>query len=121
VFHPPTARTYTVDGWASAASAAPDDALDRLAGGPAGFTSSGRFQGNAGFRASSAFDGTPQPWIGAFLEGRTTWIEWSGAEQTISTLTLDPVPGVRHATRVRVIADGTPSAPIDVVDDTVAL
>ncbi len=48
VFHPPTARTYTVDGWASAAATAPDDALDRLVGGPTGFTSSGRFEGERG-------------------------------------------------------------------------
>ncbi|MDA0142526.1 hypothetical protein, partial [Solirubrobacter deserti] len=119
VFSPPTARTYDVDGWASAAATAPDDQLDRLVGGPAGFTSSARFEGRPGFRASSAFDGTPRPWIGAYLHGRTAWIEWTGPRQTIDTLTLAPVAGVRRPTRVRLVVDGVPSPPVDVTGDTV--
>ena len=82
VFSPPAARTWTLDGWASAAPDAPDSALDALTGVSGEFDSSGRFEGRPGFRASSAFDGTPQPWIGSWLDGRTAWLDWTTPRAT---------------------------------------
>ena len=73
----PAARAFAVSGWASVAPDAPDDALDRLAGMPAGwrFTSSSRFEGVPGRRASSAFDGDPATaWAGDVARGRGAWI-----------------------------------------------
>ena len=57
--------------------------LDRLAGvrGPEQFDSSGRFQNQPAYRASSAFDGRADPgWIGVWAPGQTPlpWISWSG-------------------------------------------
>ena len=68
----PVARRFALAGWATASSAAPDPALDRLAGLPAGwrFTSSGRYQGVPGRRASAAFDGDP----------RTAWMDDAGQD-----------------------------------------
>ena len=56
---PAQAREYDVDAWVSAAADSSDPALDRLAGfrGPQVFTSSSRYEGRPGVRASSAFDG----------------------------------------------------------------
>jgi hypothetical protein len=118
VFAPPAARTWTADGWATVASNASDAALDRLAGVPGSFTSSGRFEGRPGFRASSAFDGTLRPWIGAWL-GRA-WLQWTGAA-TVRRLQLAPVPGVRRPTLVRLWVDGRPTAPLPVRGGAVTL
>jgi len=111
VFSPPTARRWTIDGWVTAGDS--DSALDALVGVKGRYESSARFEGRPGWRASSAFDGTPQPWIGSWQDGHRAWIEWDGP-QTVSDLTLDPVPGVRRPTRVRLIADGVRSAPVNV-------
>jgi arabinofuranan 3-O-arabinosyltransferase len=98
VFSPPNRSTWDVDGWATVAPAAPDSAIDALVGLRGRFDSSARFEGRPGFRASSAFDRTAKPWIGSSQR----------------RLTLDPVPGVRRPTRVRVGA-----ATIDVGADGV--
>ena len=76
---PPAARTWEADGWGTVDPRAPDSAVDELAGsqGVATFESSGRFQGRPGFRASRAFEGTSQPWMGSWLDGRTAWLQWS--------------------------------------------
>ncbi len=111
VFSPPAARRWRVDGWATVAPTASDAALDRLAGAPGGFTSSGRFEGRAGRRASSAFDGTPRPWIGSWLGH--AWLQWTGAA-TLRSLRLAPVPGVRRPTLVRLRVDGRALAPLPV-------
>ena len=112
VFSPPNRSTWDVDGWATVAPDAPDSAIDALVGVRGRFDSSARFEGRPGFRASSAFDGTSKPWIGSWQDGRRTWIEWTGGAER--QLTLDPVPGVRRPTRVRIGA-----ATIDVGADGV--
>jgi len=118
---PPDARTWRLDGWASAAPDAPDAELDRLVGLDAAFNSSARFEGRPGFRASSAFDGTARPWIGSWQDGRHVWIEWERAA-TLRTLTLDPAPGVRRPTRVRLRSERGASPPLAVgADGTVRL
>ena len=72
---PPVARAYDVEAWVSAAANAPDPALDRLAGftGPERFTSSSRYEGRPGARASKAFDGDPTTaWVGRAVPGADT-------------------------------------------------
>ena len=119
VFNPPTARTYTVDGWASAAATAPDDALDRLVGGPAGFTSSGALRGQPRLprlervrRHGPAVDRRlPRgPHDLDRVERRRS--RRSARSRSIRCL----ASGGRPACGV--VADGTPSAPVDVADDT---
>jgi arabinofuranan 3-O-arabinosyltransferase len=102
VFSPPAAQQWTVDGWVSVAAGAPDDALDRLVGVEGQFASSARFQGRPEWRASSAFDGTDTPWIGSWMEGRTTWLEWTTPRHaTVRELTLEPSAGVREPREIR--------------------
>ncbi len=118
VFAPPAARAWAADGWATVAPDASDAALDRLAGVPGRFTSSGRFEGRPGFRASSAFDGTPRPWIGSWPG--SAWLQWT-RPATLRRLRLAPVAGVRRPTLVRLVVDGRPSAPLPVRGGTVTL
>jgi hypothetical protein len=81
VFSPPAARDWEADAWVTSSPDAPDPALDRLAGARLGgvtLSSSGRFQGRPGWRASSAFDGDEAtawvaPWHGA---GAEAWLSW---------------------------------------------
>ncbi|MDA0182644.1 alpha-(1-_3)-arabinofuranosyltransferase [Solirubrobacter phytolaccae] len=121
VFSPPSARAWTLDGWANAAPAAPDEAFDRLVGIRGTFRSSGRFEGRPEYRASSAFDGIAREWLGAWLEGRPAWIEWAAGQRTVRRLTLMPVGGVRRPTSVRLIVDGNPSPVLPVTDNVVEL
>jgi arabinofuranan 3-O-arabinosyltransferase len=63
----PAARRFAVSGWATVAPAAHDDAIDALVGPTHGWseTSSSRFEGVPGSRASSATDGdTATAWVG---------------------------------------------------------
>jgi hypothetical protein len=113
LFSPPAARTWRMDGWVTTTPHAPDAALDAFVGVRGTFHTSARFQGRPGFRASSAFDGTPTPWIGSWQDGRRVWIEWVHPA-TLRELTLEPVPGVRRATRVRLRSEDAVSPPIDV-------
>ena len=109
----PEARTFTLSGWASVDPAAPDDALDALAGGPelAAFRMRGssRFEGIPANRASSAFDGDPvTAWVGDRLPGERPWIEWR-LPRTIPVDELRLAPGPpEHATasRIDLAADG---------------
>jgi hypothetical protein len=113
-FSPPAARTWRLDGWVTATARAPDAALDAFVGLKGAFNSSARFEGRPGYRASSAFDGTDAPWIGSWQDGRSVWIEWV-RPATLRQLTLDPVPGVRQPTRVRLRSERGVSAAVDVV------
>lgn len=73
----PEARTFATTGWASASPTAPDDAIDDLTGIPGSWrlTSSGRFEGVAGRRASAAFDRDPRTaWIGPDLAATPPWL-----------------------------------------------
>ena len=115
VFSPPAARSWTLDGWVDAARARPRSTARRRRGRVR--RPPRRFEGRPAFRASSAFDGTAQPWIGAWLDGRQAWLSWTTErDETVSTLRLDPVPGVRRPTQVRLndsppVAGRAPTAP----------
>ena len=115
---PPAARAWEADGWGTVDPHASDSAIDELVGarGGATFDSSGRFEGRPGFRASSAFDSSPRPWIGSWLDGRTAWLEWTVPERaTVQQLRLEPADQtVRRPTLVRVHAGGsvTPELPV---------
>jgi len=114
-FSPPDARAWTVDGWAAAGPSSSDSALDALAGVDGAFESSGRFESRPAYRASSAFDGTARPWIGAWVPGRDVWLSWRVASAvSVRALTLAPVAGVRAPTRVRLVADGVASPEVAV-------
>ncbi len=120
----PAARRFAADAWVSVGFATPDAVLDRLAGyrGPLRFDSSARFEGVPGRRASKAFDGRPDTsWIGAWLPGRTPWIQWRtpalGAVRSLRLATPDASTPVRFPTRVRVRADDDVTAPLPVQDD----
>jgi hypothetical protein len=118
VFSPPEPRSWSVLGWVTVAPDARDSAIDALVGLKGGFDSSARFEGRPSYRASSAFDGTPDPWIGSWQDGRHTWISWTG-EATLRSLTLDPVPGYRRPTQVRLRSESGVTPPIDVGTDGV--
>src|SRR5439155_6048456 len=105
---PPATRAYGAEAWVSVAPAAPDDALDGLVGtrtNGAAFTSSGRYEGRPGFRASSAFDGDPaRPWLGIWVAAQPAWIAARlPRAATVRRLRLTPPRGlaVRVPTRVR--------------------
>jgi hypothetical protein len=98
---------------------APDPALDRLAGTRGGwFTSSGRFEGRAGRRASRAFDGDDgTAWIAPWLPGAEAWLEWrTPRPRTVDALALRaPSAVVRRPRRVRLVVDGqaTPAVAVE--------
>jgi hypothetical protein len=123
----PAERAFEVGGWASIDPAAPDDRIDRLAGGTGGwrFDSSGRFEGVPTRRASSAFDGDPATaWVGDALPGREPWLSFRAPrEQTIRSLTLLPgPPEAGFPSRVRISApDGVSAVAAVGPDGTVAL
>ncbi|HVE68289.1 MAG TPA: alpha-(1-_3)-arabinofuranosyltransferase family protein, partial [Solirubrobacteraceae bacterium] len=109
-FRPPAPRRFSADAWASVSPRAPDDALDRLAGapGPARFTSSSRFEGRPGARASSAFDADPRTaWLGQWVERAPAWIAWeTPAPLTVTRLRLTHPPDVvRFPIRVRLTVE----------------
>jgi arabinofuranan 3-O-arabinosyltransferase len=118
-FRPPAARAFTADAWASVSPEAHDDVLDRLAGyrGPDAFTSSSRFEGRPGLRASSAFDGDPATaWLGQWVERAPAWIAWESARPLVlRRLTLHrPREIVRFPTRVRVVTESGETGPLRV-------
>ncbi len=92
----PVARTFSVDGWGSVDRRVDDAHIDRLAGLPAGwsFTSSSRFEGLPGRRASSAFDGDPRTaWIGARGTLVRPWLAWRSPRPfRVQRLRLRPGP-----------------------------
>jgi hypothetical protein len=116
IIAPPAPREWAFDGWVTTVPDAPDASIDALVGVKGTFNSSGRFQGRPGSRASSAFDGTPRPWIGSWQDGRHAWLEWEHAA-TIRDLTLDPVPGVRRPTQVRLRSERATSETLTMAPD----
>ncbi len=66
-----------MSGWATTTPDAPDSALDALVGVDGTFNSSARFEGRPGFRASSAFDGTPTA-LGRLVAGRAPLVAGVG-------------------------------------------
>jgi hypothetical protein len=119
----PTARSFTLGGWASVRAAAPDPLLDRLAHLPAGwqFSSSDRFEGVPINRASSAFDGDPNTaWVATFVAGQEfPWIQWSWPRaQTIHTMRLTPGANrYEFPTGVRLTAPGVPPQNLVIAPD----
>lgn len=117
VFEVPAARSFTASAWVRPFSHTSDAALDRLAGyrGPVVATSSSRFDGEPGWRASRALDGNPATaWIGDYVPG--AWLQWSaGRPMTVSSLKLVPasIP-VRRPTRVKLLWPGGSSGPLTV-------
>jgi arabinofuranan 3-O-arabinosyltransferase len=102
VFSPPDARTWEIAGLVSPAAGARDSDFDGLLDVHGRFDSAARFQGRPQWRASSAFDGTATPWIGSWMQGHTTWLEWATPrERTVRELTLDAAPRVRAPREVR--------------------
>ncbi len=119
LFALPVSRRFQATAWTTAAPQAPDDALDRLAGyrGPARATSSSRFDGLPGVRASRALDGDPHTaWIGDWDPGVPAWIQWRSPRlETARTLQLlAPAGPVRRPTRVRVQWPGGATGPLAV-------
>ncbi len=109
VLHPPVAREWRAEAWASVAPAADDRALDAMAGthGRGAAWSSSRFEGLAGRRASGAFDGsTDHGWIGQWIPGRPAWVAWTTpVPTTVRTLRIVvPRLRVRRPTAVRVVS-----------------
>ncbi|HYH58112.1 MAG TPA: alpha-(1-_3)-arabinofuranosyltransferase family protein [Thermoleophilaceae bacterium] len=107
----PVARRYAVDGWASVRPDADDAQIDRLAGVAPGFTmsSSSRFEGVPGRRASSAFDRDPATyWAGDTEPGARPWIRVEAPTAfELRALRLLPGPDEFPApARVRVRAGG---------------
>ncbi|MDQ6731907.1 MAG: alpha-(1-_3)-arabinofuranosyltransferase, partial [Actinomycetota bacterium] len=107
----PAARSYRVAAWVSPAVAAPDSALDRLAGyrGPVRYDSSSRYQDRPAYRASSAFaPGTsgPRPgWISVWQPGQapSPWISFSAPRAlSVSDLRISSSSAaVRRPTKVQ--------------------
>jgi arabinofuranan 3-O-arabinosyltransferase len=123
---PPAARPWRADAWVSVAPETPDHVLDWAGGrGTTAFDGSSRFEGLGRNRASSAFDGDPRrTWIAGWIRSRGAWLQWrTRAPRTIRSLRLERAPvRVRFPTRVRVVADSRPSAPVAVAaDGSVAL
>jgi hypothetical protein len=102
---PPFAASYDVDAWTSPDPYLADAELDRLAGGTGGAvaTSSGRYRGQASFRASGAFDRGPRAWVAPWLDRPQTLELRTERPFTVRTLKLRPPRTiVRRPTRVRV-------------------
>ena len=118
---PPRRREYDVHAWVSAAAGAPDPALDRLAGfrGRERFSSSSRYEGRPGVRASGAFDGDPETaWVGRAVAGSDAWLAWrTPARATVESLRLAPPrPPAALPARVRIRTAGAASPPVAVED-----
>ncbi len=112
---PPAARRWTVSGLASVSPAAPDPALDALAGtdtAGASFSSSGRLNGLPKFRASSAFDGSSvTAWAAPLGRFQPAWLAWTTRRpQTVHRLVLlrSDLP-VQFPTRVELTVPGAPA------------
>ena len=119
----PAPRAYDVEAWAYPDVDARDPELDRLAGvsGPFSFDSSGRFHNESRYRASKAFDRSRQTaWIGIWARPSTPhpWISWSGRRPLeLGRLRLEPAPGTRRPSVVRVSWPGGATEPLPVGDD----
>ncbi|HEV2814135.1 MAG TPA: hypothetical protein VGW10_12855, partial [Solirubrobacteraceae bacterium] len=119
---PPAPQRVAVEGWSSPDPRASDAALDRLAGarGDLVATSTGRYRGLAGFRASGAFDGARDTaWVAPWLDRPQSLRLESRAPFTVERLRLAPPrETVRRPTRVRVGVGGAVAGPpLDVGGD----
>ncbi len=115
-----TARQFEVSGNARIATNAPDEVIDDVLGTTATgavFRSSGHRAGDAGARASRAFDGDLQTaWDSPFAVDSGEWIEAElDGPTTVSGGTIAVVADGRHSVpmRVRVEAEGQPVATVD--------
>jgi arabinofuranan 3-O-arabinosyltransferase len=117
----PASRAYTLDAWVQPAVEAPDSAFDRLVGMDprTAYDSSSRFHDLPRFRASSAFDRSPESaWIGLWVRpvAPLPWISWrTPRPRTVTRLRLAPArQAVRRPTRVRLSWSGgsTPALPV---------
>src|SRR5205823_5008145 len=120
VLSPPAARSWSVDGWVTVAPVAADPSLDRLAGARlsgAALTSSARYQGRPGFRASSAFDGDrASAWVTPWYGTGHASIGWTTpAPRTLRAVRVVPssLP-VRRPATVRFTGDSGSSPPLPV-------
>ena len=124
-FSAPAARRWSAQAWVSAAPTAPDPALDELAGyrGTDTFTSSSRFQGRPGYRASSAFDrrAPGAGWVGEWYSDRGAWLQVSATHRlTISHLRLAPSAApVHRPTLISIGYPGGTTSPLRVGPDGV--
>jgi arabinofuranan 3-O-arabinosyltransferase len=119
-FQVPARRRFTATAWVAPFAAAPDPALDRLAGyrGPVVAASSDRADGEPRWRASQALDGDPgTAWMGSIVDGHTPWLSWQTPRpSTIRALRLlAPATPVARPTQVRLTwpGGGTPVLPVD--------
>lgn len=124
----PAPRVYTGQAWVYPSLLANDSALDRLAGyrGAVAFNSSGRFENQPAYRASSAFAGRPGGWIGIWRPGfaPSPWISWSTPRLlTVSHLVLrHSAVAPEYPTAVQLSWPGGRSQPLVVgADGTVVL
>ena len=111
---PPAARSYAVDAWATVDPRTPDDVLDGIERGLGGrtdlplVTSSSRFEGQARYRGSGAFDGGSRAWIGQWIAGRPAWLQWATkAPASVTSFVVRPAAVVvRRPTVVALTVDG---------------
>jgi arabinofuranan 3-O-arabinosyltransferase len=119
VFDLPARRRFDASAWVTAFPAASDASLDRLAGyrGAIAATSSSRFDGKPGYRASSALDGRPATaWIADYSANSPPWLRVS-SPHPLKLLRLrlrDAAIPVRRPTRVRVLWPGGSTTPLPV-------
>jgi hypothetical protein len=113
-------RGFELSGTARVAANAPDDVLDEVLGTTvpgAVFRSSGHRAGDAGARASRAFDGDLETaWDSPFAVDTGEWIEAElDGPAAVQGATLDVVADGLHSvpTRVRIEADGQAVATVD--------
>jgi arabinofuranan 3-O-arabinosyltransferase len=115
VIDPPAARRWRISGLATVSPAAPDTAIDRVAGtrtDGSSFNSSGRLEGRPGYRASAAFDGSPRTaWVAPLSDQQPAWIVWRTPQTHVLrrlVLTHSALPA-RFPTLVSLSADGGPA------------
>ena len=111
VFELPAPRRFTASAWVNAFPQTPDDTLDQLAGyrGPVQATSSSRFDGEPGWRASGALDGNPgTAWVGDYDPAAPAWLEVRARRllDVARLRLLAPSRPVRRPTRVRLTWPG---------------
>ena len=123
-FEVPADRSFSVAGRARVAPNAPDATLDAVLGTTAAgaeFRASGHLRGDAGARASRAFDHDPATaWVapmGAPVDQVGQWIEVDLEQPvTLDHLDLELVADGKHSvpTRLRLEVDGVPGPTVDV-------
>ena len=120
----PAARAYSLDAWVQPALDAPDTGFDRLVGMDprTSYDSSSRFHDLPRYRASGAFDRSPDSaWIGLWVRpvAPLPWISWrTDRPRTVSHLRLTPArQAVRRPTRVRLSWRGGSTPALSVAPD----